>query len=67
MVEKEILDKNYTCSIKAIILVQIILIKNKLEFGNSKEGCTECFEKKRLFICQRIGNEIEVISNGSSK
>ena len=49
--------------LSAIILVQIILIKNKLEFGNSKEWVVLNASKKTI-ICQRIGNEIEVISNG---
>jgi len=49
--------------LSAIILVQIILIKNKLEFGNSKEWIVLNASKKTI-ICQRIGNEIEVISNG---
>jgi competence protein ComEC len=42
--------------------VQIILIKNKLDFGNSKEWIVLNASKKTI-ICQRIGKEIEVISN----
>lgn len=48
--------------LSAIIVVQIILIKNKLDFGNSKEWIVLNASKKTI-ICQRIGNEIEVISN----
>ncbi|MGL2987024.1 ComEC/Rec2 family competence protein [Flavobacterium sp. RSSA_27] len=47
----------------AIIVVQIILIKNKLDYGSSKEWVVLNAPKKTI-ICQRIGNEIEVISNG---
>nr|WP_315154315.1 ComEC/Rec2 family competence protein [uncultured Flavobacterium sp.] len=46
----------------AIIVVQIILIKNKLDVANSKEWIVLNASKKTI-ICQRIGKEIEVISN----
>nr|WP_315171054.1 ComEC/Rec2 family competence protein [uncultured Flavobacterium sp.] len=48
--------------LSTIIVVQIILIKNKLDFGNSKEWIVLNTSKKTI-ICQRIGKKIEVISN----
>ncbi|VXB10072.1 ComEC family competence protein [Flavobacterium sp. 9R] len=48
--------------LSTIIVVQIIFIKNKLDFGNSKEWIVLNTSKKTI-ICQRIGKEIEVISN----
>lgn len=48
--------------LSTILLAQILLIKNKLEFGNSKEWVVLNASKKTI-ICQRIGKEIEVISN----
>ncbi|MEM0575971.1 ComEC/Rec2 family competence protein [Flavobacterium polysaccharolyticum] len=52
-----------TFFLSSIIIFQLVLIKNKLEFGNSKEWVVLNASKKTI-ICQRIGNEIEVISNG---
>ena len=52
-----------TFFLSSIIIFQLVLIKNKLEFGNSKEWVVLNASKKTI-ICQRIGNKIEVISNG---
>lgn len=46
----------------SIIIFQLVLIKNKLDYGSSKEWVVLNASRKTI-ICQRIGNEIEVISN----
>jgi competence protein ComEC len=46
----------------SIIMLQLVVLKNKLDYGNSTEWVVLNASKKTI-ICQRIGKEIEVISN----
>lgn len=51
-----------TFFLSSIIIFQLVLIKNKLDYGSNKEWVVLNASRKTI-ICQRIGNEIEVISN----
>ncbi|OAZ04053.1 ComEC/Rec2 family competence protein [Flavobacterium succinicans] len=50
------------CTLSSIIILQLVVLKNKLDYGNSKEWVVLNTSKKTI-ICQRIGKELEVISN----
>ena len=46
----------------SIIMLQLVVLKNKLDYGNSREWVVLNASEKTI-ICERIGKEIEVISN----